>query len=110
MRLHFGQSDSLTTELVKFFIGREYLFISDLQPDRQEELWQKAEDALRQAIAIDPDYARAYIALGALYMKRATNLIDPVLPLRQPPDPQAMQWVEQAIQSYQKVLELKPDP
>jgi tetratricopeptide (TPR) repeat protein len=43
-------------------------------------------------------------------MKRATNLLDPALPLRQPPDPQASQWVEQAIQSYQKVLELKPDP
>src|SRR6266508_5054001 len=43
-------------------------------------------------------------------MKRATNLLDPVLPLRQPPDPQTSLWVEQAIQSYEKVLELKPDP
>jgi tetratricopeptide (TPR) repeat protein len=95
--------------MVKFFLGREYLFISDLQPNRQEELWQNAEGTLQQAIDIDPKYARAYIALGALYMKRATNLLDPVLPSRQPPDPQASQWVGQAIQSYQKVLELKPD-
>jgi tetratricopeptide (TPR) repeat protein len=96
--------------MVKFFVGREYLFISDLQPDRQEELWQKAEEALQQAIDIDPKYARAYIALGALYMKRATNLLDPALPLRQEPDPETSQWVEQAIQSYEKVVELKPDP
>ena len=96
--------------MVKFFIGREYLFISDLQPDRQDELWQNAEDALGQAIAIDPDYARAYIALGALYMKHATILAVAATSPEQPPDPQASQWVEQAIGAYQKVLELKPDP
>jgi hypothetical protein len=32
--------------MVQFFLGREYLFLSDLQPDRQEELWQKAEEPL----------------------------------------------------------------
>jgi tetratricopeptide (TPR) repeat protein len=98
------------SEMVKFFIGREYLFLSERQPDQQEELWQKAEDTLQQAIDIDPNYARAYIALGALYMKRATNLADSAIQSKQTPDPQAIQWVEQAIQSYQKVLELKPDP
>ncbi len=53
------------SEIVQFFIGREYLFLSDLQPDQQEELWQKAEDAFLQAIAINDQYARAYIGLGA---------------------------------------------
>ena len=96
--------------MVKFFIGREYLFLSERQPDRQEELWQNAEEVLQQAIAIDPNYARAYIALGALYMKRATRLVDAVISPEQPPDPQAMQWVEQAIEAYQNVLDLKPDP
>ena len=96
--------------MVKFFIGREYLFISERQPDRQEELWQKAEEALGQAITIDPEYARAYIALGALYMKRATPLVDAAINSNQTPDPQASQWVEQAIEVYQIVLDLKPDP
>jgi tetratricopeptide (TPR) repeat protein len=98
------------SEMVQFFIGREYLFISDLQPDRQEELWQKAEDSLLRAIAINDQYARAYISLGAVYMKRSTYLVDEALASDQSVDPQAAQLVEQAIETYQKVLELKPDP
>ena len=94
--------------MVKFFIGREYLFISDLQPDRREELWQKAEEELNHAIALDPAYGRAYIGLGAFYMQRATSLVDRALPLRQPPDPQAEEWVEQAIDKYMKASQL-PD-
>ncbi len=104
-----AENTAQQSEMVQFFIGREYLFISDLQSDRQEELWQKAEDAFLKAITINDQYARAYISLGALNMKRATSLVDQVLELRQAPDPQAMQWVEQAIGSYQKVLDLKPD-
>lgn len=98
------------SEIVQFFLGREYLFLSEVQPDRQEDLWQKAEAALLQSIALDDQYARAYIGLGALYMKRADSLVEVALTSRQAADPQAVQWVEQAIESYQKVLELKPDP
>ena len=98
------------SEIVKFFIGREYLFLSERQPERREELWQKAEEALQQAIELDSKYARAYIGLGALYRKRADSLVKPAIEARQAPDPQAMQWVKMAIASYQKVLELKPDP
>lgn len=98
------------SEIVQFFIGREYLFISDLQPDRQDELWQQAEDAFLQAIAINDQYARAYIGLGNVYRKRAGNLVDPALTSDQSVDPQAIQWIEQAIEAYQKVLELEPDP
>jgi tetratricopeptide (TPR) repeat protein len=98
------------SEMVKFFLGREYLFLSDLQPDRREELWQRAEQALLQAVSIDDTYARAYIALGALYRKRAEQLVLPAIESGGPPDPQAMQWVEQAIEANQTVLDLQPDP
>jgi tetratricopeptide (TPR) repeat protein len=104
-----AEKNAPQSEMVKFFIGREYLFISDLQPNRQKELWQKAEDALQAAITINDQYARAYIGLGALYMKRSTFLVEAALASKKEPDPQAMQWVEQAIESYQKVLELNPD-
>jgi len=96
--------------MVKFFIGREYLFLSERKPDREEELWQQAEEALQQAIAIDDQYARGYIGLGALYMKRANKLVENAKQSGQAPDPQAIQRVEQAIEAYQKVIDLKPDP
>lgn len=96
------------SEMVQFFIGREYLFLSERQPDQQEAHWQDAEEALLQAIAFNDQYARAYIGLGALYRKRSADLLDAAI--GQAVDPQAIQWVEQAIMSYQKVLELKPDP
>jgi tetratricopeptide (TPR) repeat protein len=98
------------SEIIKFFLGREYLFLSERQTDRQEELWQEAEAALQQAVGINDHYARAYIGLGALYMKRATGLVDPAIESGQVLDPKAMQWVEQAIASYEKVLEIKPGP
>ncbi|HSB02249.1 MAG TPA: hypothetical protein VLE49_16485 [Anaerolineales bacterium] len=97
------------SEMVQFFLGREYLFLSDLQPDRQEELWQKAEDALLQAVDINDQYARTYIGLGALYMKRSTSLVDMARNSKQKPAPEATQWVDQAMDAYRKVLELKPD-
>ncbi len=98
------------SEMIQFFIGREYLFLSDLQPDQREQRWQEAEAALQQAIAINDQYARAYIGLGAVYMNRSSYLVDPVLTPGQPVDSQAIQLAEQAIDAYQKALELKPDP
>jgi tetratricopeptide (TPR) repeat protein len=42
-------------------------------------------------------------------MKRSTDLVDAALTSGQPVDPQAMRLVEQALDAYQKVLQLKPD-
>jgi tetratricopeptide (TPR) repeat protein len=98
------------SELVQFLIGRETLFISDLHPDQQEVDWNAAETAFQKAIGINDQYARAYIGLGDVYSKRSAKLVDTAINLKQAPDPQATQWIEQAIRSYQKVLELKPDP
>ncbi|HEX2995026.1 MAG TPA: tetratricopeptide repeat protein, partial [Anaerolineales bacterium] len=97
------------SELVQFFLGREYLFLSEAQPERQEEFWDAAEESLLQAVALDDQYARAYIGLGALYRKRADHLVEVALTSDTTVDSQAGQWIEKAIQSYQKVLELKPD-
>ena len=98
------------SEMVKFFVGREYLFLSETRPEGQEEFRQEAEEALLQAIRLNDRYARAYVGLGALYRKRADDLVSVALASGQAVDPQAAQWIDQAIGSYQKVLELKPDP
>jgi tetratricopeptide (TPR) repeat protein len=95
--------------MIQFFIGREYLFLSDRQPDRRELHWQEGEAAFQRAITINDQYARAYIGLGALYMNRSSYLADAARASGRPVDPQAIQLVGQAIAAYQNVLELKPD-
>ncbi len=51
-------------ELLYFMIARQRLFLDQLDG---------AEDAARQALAIDPDYVRANIVLGSVYAKRAIS-------------------------------------
>lgn len=66
----FGQAESaLTTwrdedgkEILYFFIGREALFLGQLD---------EAIANFERALAIQPDYARAQIALGSALLKRA---------------------------------------
>ena len=106
------------SEVVEFFIGREYLFLVDRTPilefarDAFDEL---AQEAFQKSIEINPDYARAYIGLGGVMFKRAQYL------LRQPsaeqdsgePRPKdlndAMQLVDGAIDAYNQALLLDDD-
>ncbi len=94
--------------MVQFFIGRENLFLADRHPDQRETYRQAAEDAFQKAIALDDQYARAYIGLGSVYRDRAADLIDNAITSDQPIDPLTNQLTEQAIQAYQKVLDLNP--
>ena len=94
--------------MVQFFIGRENLFLADRYPDQRETYRQAAEDAFQKATSLDDQYARAYIGLGSVYGNRAADLIDNALQSGQPTDPQTNQFTDQAIQTYQKVLDLNP--
>jgi tetratricopeptide (TPR) repeat protein len=96
------------SEVVQFFIGREYLFLAEFQPDQQEALWHKAEDAYLKAIGFNDQYAKAYLGLGSVYIKRSSELLDTAKASNQVVGPQSLQLTEQAIQAYQKVLDLKP--
>lgn len=98
------------SEVIQFFIGREYLFLSDRQPERQAANWQAAQDAFEQAIRLNARYPRPYIGLGSTYFKRAASLVDTANAAQKPIDPQANQWAERAIEAYQHVLDLNPDP
>jgi tetratricopeptide (TPR) repeat protein len=54
-------------EYLYFFIGREHLFLGQ---------FDEAEAALRQALSLDPDFARAQIALGGVHFQRVQSLRD----------------------------------
>jgi tetratricopeptide (TPR) repeat protein len=97
------------SEIVQFFIGREYLFLAEFKPDQQDELWQKAEDAYLKSIALNDQYAKAYLGLGSVYLKRSAELLNATIASKQTFDPQALQFAEQAIEAFQKVLDLKLD-
>jgi tetratricopeptide (TPR) repeat protein len=98
------------SEVIQFFLGREYLFLSERHPDQKEEYWRAAEDSLLNAIRLNDQYARTYIALGALYFKQAAVMLDAANTSGQVVDPQAAEWAEQSMDAYQTVLDLHPDP
>jgi tetratricopeptide (TPR) repeat protein len=96
------------SSMVQFFIGRENLFLADNNPDQRESYRGAAEEAFQKAITLDEGYARAYIGLGSVYKDRAADAIDNAIQSEQPVDPIGGQLTEQAIQTYQKVLDLNP--
>jgi tetratricopeptide (TPR) repeat protein len=117
----FQRADQLfpNSEMVKFFIGREYLFLVDRESVLQfarEAFEQEAEQAFRAAILLNEDYARAYIGLGGVHFKRAQRLVNPTpgntgdgVPGIQEIE-QAESLAHEALFAYNQVLELNPDP
>ncbi len=77
-------------EVLYFFIGREALFLDN---DKA------AEQAVRKALAIEPDYARAQIVLGGVFYRRAQRL-PPAKRLLQP------SALEIALTNYQQSVAL----
>jgi tetratricopeptide (TPR) repeat protein len=77
-------------ELLYFFIGREELFL---------ENDEAAEAAFQEAIALNPDYARAYNGLGSAHFLRAQR-VEPAERLVEPSDLAA------AITNYEEALVL----
>ena len=78
-------------EHLYYFKGRSALFL---------DFYDEAEAALQSAIASDPTYARAQVALGSVFLDRAQTSQTPEERAQDPAD------LEQAIQSYEKALEL----
>ena len=96
------------SEVVQFFIGREYLFLSASQPQNQEKYWQAAEDAFQKAISLNDHYAHLYSGLGDLYFKRAATLLNSASTPQQVTDLQIPQWVQKSVDAYQTMLKLNP--
>ncbi|HTP01911.1 MAG TPA: AAA family ATPase [Anaerolineales bacterium] len=67
------------SDLLQFFIGREYLFTVErkpIPPEADSIFEQKALDALQKALQLNPHNARAYIGLGSAYVKQAQPIVD----------------------------------
>ncbi len=77
-------------ELLYFFIGREELFLGNDEA---------AEAAFREAIALNPDYARAYNGLGSAHFLRSQR-VPPADRLAEPSD------LATAITNYEEALAL----
>jgi len=65
------------------------------------ESFDKAEVLLRRALALDPEYAQAYAALGATLINRSTTTVRDRAGRRK--------VLDEALPLYRKALELDPD-
>lgn len=98
------------SEIVHFFLGQEYLFLAEFKPEQQEELWQKAEDSFLKSISLNDQYAKAYLGLGSVYLKRSAELLDEAMDSGQEVDVQSLEFAEKGIDAYERVLDLQPNP
>jgi tetratricopeptide (TPR) repeat protein/energy-coupling factor transporter ATP-binding protein EcfA2 len=102
------------SEVVQFFLGREYLFLAAREPIRQVELEDSAEQAFANSTLLNAGYARGYIGLGSVYFTRAWRL------LAEAPEEDGGSEIEvdisaadnqinRAIAAYQSAIDLQPD-
>lgn len=98
------------SELIQFFLGREYLFLVDREAVLEfarAQFVSQAEAAFRQAIAINPSYPRGYIGLGSVFAKRARQIVKGFESGEQPASAlvEAEMLVEQAQANYRQALD-----
>jgi hypothetical protein len=66
---------SPTSEVVQFFLGREYLFLADRERNLREDHELSAEQAFTSAIHLNPEYARGYVGLAGVQFGRAQRFV-----------------------------------
>jgi len=98
------------SEVLQFFLGREYLFLTGKPTVYWDEYMRAAEEAFKNSISLNDRYARAYIGLGSVYLKQAAMMQNIAVAMKKPVDPQVAEWVQKSIDAYQTVLDLKPNP
>jgi tetratricopeptide (TPR) repeat protein len=92
------------SEILQFFLGREYLFISDQTLINRGENLQAAEDAFLKSISLNDRYARAYIGLGSVYSELGLYL-----EAVQQDQQTAGQMYQKSIGAFQTAIGLNPD-
>jgi energy-coupling factor transporter ATP-binding protein EcfA2 len=87
------------SDLIQFFIGREYLFSLEREQALQvarDAFEQKAGEAFQKSLELNPQNARAYIGMGSLYLKQAKRLIL---------DGRNSEFTEQGVEQIQHLLD-----
>jgi len=79
------------------FEGQEALYLFAAHTNRRQENFEKAEEYLDQALFLNPEYARAYLARGNIYYVQALPSWD-----------QAK--LDKALSEYEKALEAQDHP
>jgi tetratricopeptide (TPR) repeat protein len=102
------------SEVVQFFLGREYLFLAAREPTRQVELENSAEQAFTNSTHLNPSYARGHIGLGSVYFTRSWRLLAEALEVDGRSDMEmdisaADHQINLAIAAYQSAIELQPE-
>jgi hypothetical protein len=102
------------SDLLKFFIGREYLFTIEREAIPQgahAAFEEQARTSLEEALQLNPENARAYIGLGTYYLKQAKHLILEATfsEFTDQGFQQIMTLLDKAEAEYGRVLELKVD-
>jgi tetratricopeptide (TPR) repeat protein len=98
------------SDLLQFFIGREYLFTikrKPIPPAADPAFEQKALEALEKALQLNPHNARAYVGLGGAYVDQAQPLVEGAVSagLTDENFGKVMQFLDQADTAYGRVLQ-----
>ena len=91
-----GWRDDEGKEILYYFIGREALFVG--QEDRA--MLDEAETAFTESLRINPDYTRAHIGLGGVYLQRGQYLIIEANASDTALDPLVLEQYDHAIEEY----------
>ena len=86
-------------DIVHFFLGRQHLFLFQLQADHPISEVIAAENAFSQSLQINAAYARGHIGLGGVYLSRVNYLGQTELITA------ALEQYQQAYEDAQKLLD-----
>ena len=88
-------------DIVHFFLGRQHLFLFQLQADHPISEVIAAENAFSQSLQINAAYARGHIGLGGVYLSRVNYLGQTELITA------TLEQYQQAYEDAQKLLDTR---
>jgi tetratricopeptide (TPR) repeat protein len=101
------------SEVVRFFLGREYLFLAERSPEQRDELERQAEQAFQSSVELNSAYARSYIGLGSVYFTQAQRQVlalnaDLQAGVQSTALQETLTKIDSASAAYQSAIDLQP--